>query len=415
MQTSKAVANGAGASYYVALEELSSLSTGGFGNKALNCARMKAHGLPVPDGIAVRKSSDLAKAASALKPRLETFSPQTRFAVRSSALMEDGKERSFAGMFESELNVPKEGLHDAMRRCFDAFSSDRVLAYTAESPSISADGALLIQEMVNAQAAGVAFTAGPFGASDEMLINAAWGIGDSVVGGFVDPDEYRLSRKDGTLVSQRIGEKKETSILHASGVGRTATPEALQTQRVLTCPQLSQLFEILEQIEKLFGCPQDVEWCFDGTHFWIVQARTITTHGAESGPCIEWTRAHFRETLPDPTAPQTLEAMCRIIDHANRRFYRGLVADECELGPLAKAFHGRVYLNLSQMRRVCLSTGTPPAEMLQQLGYAGEITPEDQCSRWPGWKNLVRAIPSVLRTTWWLCTLRAIMRGHFQT
>jgi len=385
------------------------------GAKAFHCARLQQSGLPVPDGFVVTGDAS-GPWTEELRSALQRFSPETRFAVRSSGVDEDGSVHSFAGIYETVLNVPPSTVRSAVETCRKSAQSPRAMAYRRSQGLASAphDIAVLVQVMIPATVSGVAFTIDPINRSaDELVITASWGCGEAVVGGHVEPDEFRLRRADGSVTCRKVGSKAR-KIVWENGASRwePATPEE-RNAATLSGEQLQVLRHLLLDVERLQGAAQDIEWCYDGSRFWILQARPAT--GMNAGvPDIEWTRAHFRETLPDPTAPQTLAAMCRIIDQANRRFFGGLLAPERELGPLARGFHGRLYLNLSQMRRVCLITRTPPAEMFRELGHAGEIAPEDCVPGKITPRLFLRAAPTLLRMAWWTLNLQRVMRRHFR-
>src|SRR5712692_2998705 len=177
--------------------------------------------------------------------------------------------------------------------------------------------------MVAASTSGVAFTINPITGADEIVINAAWGLGEALVSGQVDPDEFRIRKRDAHMVSARLG---------AKGDHLPATPS-------LTPAQLQELAGLLLRIEQHCGAPQDVEWCRDDRQFWIVQSRPVTARRAASPRDIEWTRANLAEVLPDQTSPQALLAYEDLLERAERRFMGKLLAPASELGPIVKSFH----------------------------------------------------------------------------
>src|SRR4029079_1503956 len=122
----------------------------------------------------------------------------------------------------------------------------------------------------------------------------------------------------------------------------------------------------------------------------IVQSRPITTH-AEPRPApaatgvrpgtevdVEWSRANLAEVLPDLTSPQALNAIEEMLNIAERNYMGGFLAPYDELGPMVGPFCGRLYFNLSQLRRICVRTRTAPASALRSLGHSGHIPPEDE-------------------------------------
>jgi phosphoenolpyruvate synthase/pyruvate phosphate dikinase len=122
-------------------------------------------------------------------------------AVRSSATAEDLPELSFAGQHDSFLNVTGvDAVLDAVRRCWDSLGTERAVEYRARNGITDVEMAVVVQELVSADAAGVLFTANPLtGARDELVVNAAWGLGEAVVGGLVTPDTYVLPRRRADL------------------------------------------------------------------------------------------------------------------------------------------------------------------------------------------------------------------------
>src|SRR6202008_890427 len=114
--------------------------------------------------------------------------------------------------------------------------------------------------------------------------------------------------------------------------------------------------------------------------FWIVQSRPVTAgpqSAAERTADNGGTRANLAEVLPEQLSPQALAAYEDLLNRAEREFMGGLLAPDAILGPVMKAFHGRLYMNLTQMRRVAAIGGAPPADLLRSLGPAGAMRPED--------------------------------------
>lgn len=241
------------------------------GSKAAALSALSAAGFPVPAGFVVSESAlevhaaELAGAGLADKLRAAALATGTGpFAVRSSAAAEDLPGASFAGMYESYLNVATDDLAAAVRRCFASAGADRVQAYQA---SVRPDGesreagerggsraamAVLVQQMVDPAAAGVAFTANPLtGARDETVISAVPGLAENLVSGVETGEEWiarsgrpRRSRGTGDVLS----EERATAVANAAG-----------------------------QVARHFGCPQDIEWAVDRTgKVHILQARPMT-------------------------------------------------------------------------------------------------------------------------------------------
>jgi pyruvate,water dikinase len=252
--------------------------------------------------------------------------------------------------------------------------------------------------MVPAVVSGVAFTINPVTGADEVVVNAATGLGEALVSGQVDPDEFTLRKADASVVSVRRG-RGDGSVDHA-----------------LSSEQLTELGRLLIRIERLYGAPQDVEWCHDGRQFWIVQSRPVTTHPTHAThptpPDPEWTRANLAEVLPDQTSPQVLTAYDEMLNKGQRQFMGRLLAPDEQLGPMFKPFHGRMYMNLSQMRRVVALGNAPAADMLRSLGHPEAIHPEDEIPRRAPIVEFLKCLPDFIRIASYDVRAASLVRKH---
>ena len=262
--------------YVLWLQDITPDSSGLSGGKATNLGELLKNGFPVPDGFVVTtlvfdrflEANNLgsnhipkqlenalipADCAEAIRSAIMVLG-DVPLAVRSSGVMEDLSNASFAGQYETVLNV--RGIDDvlaAVRKCWTSAFSQRVSAYTSSmglQPSLRL--AVLVQVLVPAEAAGVAFTANPItGDRQEVTISAVCGFGEQLVSGKTTSDEW-LVRGD-----------KATCI--------TAPENALIANEVLV------VADVAKQVEKHFGSPQDVEWAIAGGKVFVLQARPITT------------------------------------------------------------------------------------------------------------------------------------------
>ncbi|GGS89190.1 phosphoenolpyruvate synthase [Streptomyces tanashiensis] len=212
-------------------------------------------------------------------------------AVRSSATAEDLPEASFAGQQETYLNVRgPEALLEACRRCYASLYTDRAIDYRERMgfDHLAVALSVGVQLMVRSDlaGAGVAFTLDPeSGFPEVIVVSAAWGLGETVVSGQVDPDEYTVfkpSLKDPSLnpvIDARIGTKRLKTVYADTGLTRTVdTPDAERNQRVLDDAEIRELAAWAAAVEEHYGCPMDLEWAKDGLtgELWIVQARPET-------------------------------------------------------------------------------------------------------------------------------------------
>ena len=217
--------------------------------------------------------------------------PDAVVAVRSSATGEDGRDASFAGMNATITNVTGDDeLVDAVLRCWMSLFSPRVITYRA-SRSFTADPAMavVVQQMVDSEKAGVAFTADPStGAQDRVVIEGAFGLGEVVVSGEVEPDTYIVAKENLALLDTRLGHKAFKIVRGHDGTDTTVDlDDAEANSRVLTTDELRRIAELAIATERHNGCPQDTEWAISEGKTYLVQARPITTLRHTSAPVSE--------------------------------------------------------------------------------------------------------------------------------
>ena len=212
-------------------------------------------------------------------------------AVRSSATGEDGADASFAGMNETYTNVRGERqLIEAVQNCWASLFGSRVVSYRA-SRGFTADPAMavVVQAMIASERSGVAFTADPTtDATDRVVVEGAFGQGEVVVSGSVEPDNYVVDKKSGEILSRHIGYKSFEIIRGDDGRDqRIELDEAQAGAQVLTDDEVREIAAIAVRSEQHAGCPQDTEWAIaDGTTY-IVQTRPITTLHRAGSPAAE--------------------------------------------------------------------------------------------------------------------------------
>jgi len=242
-------------------------------------------------------------------------------AVRSSATAEDLPELSFAGQQETYLNMRGEAqVLDAVKRCWASLWTARAIGYRARHGIAPQDVSLavVVQELVPADAAGILFTANPLtGARDQLLINAAWGLGEAIVGGQVTPDTITLDKASGTITEQQISEKDVMTVRTHDGTHEVPVPAERRSQPVLSPAQAAELARVGVQIEDFYGQPMDIEWAIADGRIFILQARPITALPEPSAkpqvaqaaawelpnPKGRYMRSSVLELLPDPLSP----------------------------------------------------------------------------------------------------------------
>ncbi|MGW2328187.1 PEP/pyruvate-binding domain-containing protein [Streptomyces sp. NPDC001700] len=257
------------------------------GAKAANLARLLREGFSVPAGFVIEDVGDdtwVHELESALRSL-----GSGPFAVRSSAVGEDGSQASFAGQLHTTLGATTPAqVAQAVRRTATSGTGPRAAAYVARTrrsprPAVS----VIVQRLVQAQVAGVLFTRQPVTGADQMVIEADRGLGDKVVNGSLTPQRWTL---DGDAVT---------------------APDTV-VEPVLTTAQVLTLAETGRRVEAVFGCPQDVEWAIaDGT-VWVLQARPITTTTEPGGHTAR--SAGKVLVTGTPASPGNATGRVRVID-----------------------------------------------------------------------------------------------------
>lgn len=238
-------------------------------------------------------------------------------AVRSSATAEDLPGMSFAGQQDTYLNITgPDALQAAVRNCWASLWTTRAISYRELMgiDHLAVSMGVVVQKMIPAHVAGIAFTANPAtGNRSEMLINASYGLGEAIVGGHVTPDTYLVDRHDGRIIESMIG-SKETMIVSVGGQGiRTReVPEEQRQSKSLSLDMIQALIDVCKTIEQYFKIPQDIEWAHDGNRLWILQSRPITNLPARPPVEVQWTsprpnarliRRQVVEHMPGPLSP----------------------------------------------------------------------------------------------------------------
>jgi pyruvate,water dikinase len=292
------------------------------GGKGFSLTRMTHAELPVPPGFtlavaffdpwiatlqaapewnavqtAIRDEEDLHPSTTALKAvcaeltwtptqeqqlaeALKAFPSDSFFAVRSSSPDEDLAGASFAGGYETFLGVTQATLLDAVRDAFASAFDERVFVYKqqqgfqVEQPRI----AVVVQQQIASEMAGVGFTLNPINNDyDEAVIDANWGLGESVVSGMVTSDNFVVNKVSKTIIEKTLGSKEAAVWLMPDG-GSEERPGEKTDEFCLTDAQALEITDLLNRIEALYEQPTDIEWAFAGGKLYMLQARPITTH-----------------------------------------------------------------------------------------------------------------------------------------
>ena len=270
---------------------LSATLTGG---KGANLGRLAAT-YPVPPGFCLTSEAYArwagAGCGSSMPPDVEaslgaaysTLAERSRaaplrVAVRSSAVGEDSESASFAGQYSSYLNVSGlDAVADAVTRCWASAATDQVQAYQRHQGRVSQPVAVVVQELVAADVAFVAFSAHPVtGSRDEVVINANWGLGESIVNGTVIPDTFVVRKDDLSLVAQTIGDKRRMTVLRPDGVEEVNVPRLMHHQVTLTPAQAIAIARLATELESELNWPVDIEGAYHGDGLFLLQCRPIS-------------------------------------------------------------------------------------------------------------------------------------------
>ena len=231
-------------------------------------------------------------------------------AVRSSATAEDLPEASFAGQQDTYLNILGEyQVLDAVKRCWASLWTARAIAYRMKNhiKQEQVSIAVVVQKLVFSHGAGVMFTQNPInGRRGEMVINAAWGLGEAVVSSLVTPDTIIVDKNTGRIVSYKAADKEIMTVRTSNGTEEISTPAKLRKKHTLTRDQVVRLAQLGKKIEKYYKMPMDVEWAMEKNNLYIVQARPITVLPPEwvlPEKHVIYTKGSLAEHLPNPVTP----------------------------------------------------------------------------------------------------------------
>jgi len=258
-----------------------------FGAKAVGLGDAARAGLPLPPGVALAGAVVEAVAAgepSAVEEMAKLVRPLGGpLAVRSSAVDEDGAEASFAGQHVTLLNIPStDRVSAAVREVWWSANSDSAITYRQRvglftRPSVG----VVIQRLLDPESAGVMFTRNPINGADERVIEASWGLGETVVAGLVIPDHFRIDRS-GAVLERTPGLKKLA--IRTLAEGGTVEEEVAGERAEQLClddAQLGELHRLAQRCEEVYGPDRDIEWAFAGGQLYLLQCRAITRTGGE--------------------------------------------------------------------------------------------------------------------------------------
>ncbi|MFC1765132.1 PEP/pyruvate-binding domain-containing protein, partial [Planctomycetota bacterium] len=318
--------------------------------------------------LSLRAAICEAPLSSGLQQALRTAYPAGTVAVRSSATAEDLPEASFAGQYDTILNVTSlDACYDAIKRCWASLWTERAYHYRVQKTidHRQVRMAVIVQQQVDADMAGVAFSIDPVtGSRLRIVIEACRGLGDDLVSGRVTPERWIWRKQNLVLIYNDPWEATELN-------RRVAKRLARQVRR----------------LERHFGCPQDVEWAVQGRTLYFLQARPITTLPTTKTweEKQVWTNFNLGEVLPDVATPITASLVDEMFPELFQ-YIANLLGADIRRAPVAGRVAGRFYFNLTTMSAVgrpfWLALGLGPVgwqELTEAMGgHQGELDiPED--------------------------------------
>lgn len=254
-------------------------------------------------------------------------------AVRSSATAEDLPGLSFAGQYSSYLNVSgTEELTKAIKACWASLWNERAVAYRKKH-GIGIEGlshGVVVQKQLKGEKAGILFTANPVnGRRDQILLNASWGLGEAIVGGEVNPDQWVLDKEKGTVLEEQIGIKKVMTTRREQGIINQPVPAEKQTRPSLKHDEIQILLGLGKKVENHYGTPQDLEWSMEDGKIYLVQTRPITslyplpkTPEDKKGLRIYMNFNNYSQAMKEPFTPMGAEVMRLMVKDVIRKMGR---------------------------------------------------------------------------------------------
>lgn len=393
---------------------------GVLGGKGFNLAKLLAASLPVPAAFCVtaaafngfvdaafERAAALSDAAQllqraplpaalsdALLRAYQRLGADVSVAVRSSAVDEDGAQHSFAGQQATLLNVRGvAALEDALKTVWSSLLSPNALLYRSrQSPGTLPAMAVVVQALIPADVAGVLFTHDPVNdTGDEALINAAYGLGETVVSGGV-VDTFYIDRRSGQKRRETLGDKRDMLCVDpVQGLTRAKVAARRRSAPSLSLAQIDDLMSLSRRVERLMGGPQDIEFAVADGHLWLLQSRPITTPQRVEHAPILYTNANVGEALPGVGTPMTWSLIRAFAQRGFETAFGALGLDVPPDYQLFASFRGRVYLNISEFFSIASQIPLLSPGLLARISGAGDVGPvRDTYQRLSPWRFLSR-------------------------
>lgn len=316
------------------------------------------------------------------------------WSVRSSMVGEDSSRHSFAGQLESFLyQTDVDSVVDSVLRCWASTFGERALAYMLRigTPPVRARTAVVVQDMIDADVAGVTFTVNPTsGRWDECLVTAGYGAGEGIVSGRVDADEYVWSRADGEREVRLAQKESRLGPDPAGGTREYEVDGQRSGQRALTEAQVREVASTGLAIAEDMGVPADVEWCLRDGQLYVLQARPVTVGVAPDDPTarpLVFDNSNIQESFNGVTTPLTFSFAAGAYERVFSDFARAFGVSRRERKEFAASartllasIDGRVYYNLQSwyaMIRLFPGHATHKQEVEKVMWHLRDSVPDE--------------------------------------
>ncbi len=339
------------------------------GGKAFNLYQLQDLQMKVPpfyviasDQFTKEENENIWENLSAKALESGLFSePNIRFAVRSSGVAEDGQEHSFAGQFDTLLNVTRDGLAKAIKEIYLSAQNERVLEYRKER-NIQGDSsiAIVVQKMIEPEVAGVAFGMHPVsGNTDEKVISAVYGLGEGLVSGMYNADTFVVDAQN-NIDSDIAVKDAELVFDEKTGHGNIERQVDEERQKIasLSDNQILEIKEVLNKLHHHYQHPQDIEFGIENGQLYLLQTRPITTVSPigitkNEGDFIIWDNSNIVESYPGYSLPLGFSFIRKMYEAVYIQFTSIMGVRKKEIEDNASIFEnmlglikGRVYYNL---------------------------------------------------------------------
>lgn len=408
-------------SHVILFDEFNSETVREIGGKGLNLCQLRQQGFEVPDGFCVTVAAfdamcranptvesaianwvqgddatadltaawDAATIPSEILKSIGTvllaLGDEDVFAVRSSAVVEDSAQHSFAGQFATKLGISGVGdVCAALKECWASLFNE-TLRQHLRADDFGADDvrmAVVVQRMIRPRSAGVMFTVDPLSQDHTRLrIEANYGLGETLVSGEITPDSIVIDKSYGNIVDQQIAEKTQYLEYTQDGLVTSEVNKGEQGVSCLSATDIATLTAAAHKIEAWAGRPQDIEWAFDGPTLHIVQSRDITTLSDIDSALFTpelidgvWTRENMDERYEKVATPFTISTLYPGLEKGLEATFNriGIFPDDA-FGPVIRVFYGRPYLNKTQAAHALKGIHVDNTQMESVLGDRGKV------------------------------------------